>query len=346
MPSQTANYLGMTIDTGAATIFPALERVGKFLSVAERFLAMSATPTQLWQVLLRHLASLEKLISYSRPRMSSLQGHLKTQWSPKSDPPSLPVPSSRAVRVDLSCWMVWDHLLEGVRFGTPAPDLNLYSDVSRSGWGAHLLDHVVSGVWSEQKLLHINLLVMKVMFLALQSFQEEVTGRRVTAMCDNSTVVAYVNKQGRTVSRSLCSLASRLLRWSESLDLHLNVRYLPEQSNVLVDLLSCRDQVIGAEWSLHLKVVTTLLRAWGFPSLGLLATRLTAPLYCSLVPDPKAVFEDVFRLPWDNLALSLFPLFPLVGRVVARVGETPISPRLWSPASGRRRSGSLTFSFP
>ena len=36
-PSQTANYLSMTIDTGAARIFPYLARVEKFLSVAETF---------------------------------------------------------------------------------------------------------------------------------------------------------------------------------------------------------------------------------------------------------------------------------------------------------------------
>ena len=72
------------------------------------------------------------------------------------------------------------HLLKRVRFGTPAPDLHLYSDSSRSGWGAHL-DRGVSGVWLEQeKLFRINLLEMKAMFLALQLFQEEVIDRRVT----------------------------------------------------------------------------------------------------------------------------------------------------------------------
>ena len=104
-------------------------------------------------------------------------------------------------------------------------------------------------MWSEQeKLLHINLLEIKVLFLALQSFQELVASRRVTAMCDNLTVVAYVNKQGGTVSRSLFSLASQLLRWTESLDVHLDARYFPGQSNILADLLSRRDQVIGTEW--------------------------------------------------------------------------------------------------
>ena len=325
VPSQSAKYLGMTIDTDAGKVFPSLARVEKFLTVAERFCTMQSPPAQLWQVVLGHLASLERLVPHGRLRMRSLQWHLKSQWSPESDPPSLPVALPEEARRDLSWWMVRDHLLVGVRFGTPAPDLHLYSDASSSGWGAHLLDQNVSGVWSAQeKLLHINLLEMKALFLALQAFQEDVAGHHVTAMCDNSTVVAYINKQGGTVSRPLCLLTSRLLRWTESFDVHLEARYLPGESNVLADVLSRRGQVVGTEWSLHPQVARALLRAWGNPSIDLFATCLNAklPLYCSLVPDPQAVFEDAFRHPWDDLDLYAFPPFALVGRVIARVQQS------------------------
>ena len=293
VPSQTAKYLGMTIDTEAGKVFPSLARVEKFLTVAESFCTMDAPPAQLWQVILGHLASLERLVPHGRLRMRSLQWHLKAHWSPESDPPSLPVPLPQEVRRDLSWWMVRNHLLTGVRFGTPAPDLHLYSDASCLGWGAHFLDQHMSGVWSNQKLLHINLLEMKALFLGLQWFREDVIGHHVTAMCDNSTVVAYVNKQGGTVSRALCLLASRLLRWTESFDVHLDARYLPGQDNVLADVLSCRGQVVGTEWSLHPQVARSLIRVWGNPSIDLFATCLNAklPLYCSLVPDPQAVFE-------------------------------------------------------
>ena len=204
VPSQSAKYLGMTIDTGAGKVFPSLARVEKFLAVAERFCSMQSPPAQLWQVILGHLASLERLVPHGRLRMRSLQWHLKSQWSPESDPPSLPVALPEEARRDLSWWMVRNHLLVGARFGTPAPDLHLYSDASSSGWGAHLLDQNVSGVWSSQeKLLHINLLEMKALFLALQAFQEDVAGHHVTAMCDNSTVVAYVNKRGHGVEASV-----------------------------------------------------------------------------------------------------------------------------------------------
>ena len=244
---------------------------------------------------------------------------------PESDPPLLLVALPEEARQDLSSWMVKNHLLMGVRFRTPAPDLHLYSDASSSGWGAHLLDQNVSGVWSAQeKLLHIKVLEMKALFLGLQAFQEDVAGHHVTAMCDNSTVVAYVNKQGGTVSRSLCLLTSSLLRWTESFDVHLDARYLPGESNVLADVLSRRGQVVGTEWSLHPQVARALLRAWGNPSIDLFATCLNAklPLYCSLVPDPQAVFEDVFRHPWDGLDLYAFPHFALVGRVIARVQQS------------------------
>ena len=85
--SQTAKYLGMTIDTDAGKVFPSLARVEKFLTVAENFCTMDAPPAQLWQVILGHLASLEGLVPHGRLRMRTLQWHLKAHWSPESDPP-------------------------------------------------------------------------------------------------------------------------------------------------------------------------------------------------------------------------------------------------------------------
>ena len=49
VPSQAANYLGMTIDTGLPGSFR-LARVKKFLSVAETFCALTAPPARVWQL--------------------------------------------------------------------------------------------------------------------------------------------------------------------------------------------------------------------------------------------------------------------------------------------------------
>ena len=193
----------------------------------------------------------------------------------------------------------------GALRGTPPPpELHLYSGASWSGWGAHLLDQSASGLWSNQETsLHINILEMKALFLPLKAFRDLVTNQRVTAMCDNSTVVAYVSKQGGTVSDSLCELTGQLLRWTEDHNVLLEARYPPGQSNVLADLLSRRNQVLEAEWSLLPQVAKKIIRTWGSPTIDLLATHLNAklPLYCSLIPDPQALFEDAFSHPWNHL---------------------------------------------
>ena len=114
------------------------------------------------------------------------------------------------------------------------------------GGCSHLLDHHVSRVWSDQRrLLHSNLLEMRALFLVLQAFREDFVACHVPAMCNNSTVMACVNTPGGAVSHALCSLTSCLLRWTESLNSHLNARYLPGRCNVLADLLNCRRHVVG-----------------------------------------------------------------------------------------------------
>ena len=276
-------------------------------------------------MLLGHLSSLEKLVPRGRLRLRSMQWQLKTFWSPEDDPPDLPVELTQEIREDLSWWTVESRLLQGVPFGTLPPGLLLFTDASCAGWGAHLLDQRACGKWSEEeKMLHINLLEMKAVWLGLQSFQKIVTGHRVTVMCNNSTVVAYVSKQGGTHSRSMCELTSRLLKWTEDIDVHLEARYLPGQNNVLADLLSRRDQAIATEWTLHRQVAKALLSAWGSPSIDLFASRLNTPLpvYCSLVLDDQAALEDAFRHPWDNLDVYAFPPFALLGKVLSRVRQS------------------------
>ena len=91
---------------------------------------------------------------------------------------------------------------------------------------------------------------MKALFLGLQAFREDVIGHHMTAMCDNSMVVAYVNKQGGTVSRVLCLLISRLLRWTESFNIHLDAEVSSRTSQCpgrspQPSQASCRDRVVS-----------------------------------------------------------------------------------------------------
>ena len=50
--------------------------------------------------------------------------------------------------------------------------LQIFTDASKEGWGAHLDEHTARGQWSlPESKLHINHLELKAVFLALKDFQ-------------------------------------------------------------------------------------------------------------------------------------------------------------------------------
>ena len=64
-----------------------------------------------------------------------------------------------------------------------------------------------SGIWClhERKTIHINLLELRAM-----PRQDQVRNHTVRMECDNTTAVSYLNKQGGTISRTLCNKAMDL----------------------------------------------------------------------------------------------------------------------------------------
>ena len=72
--------------------------------------------------------------------------------------------------------------------------------------GRSLRPKFYKGLWSDwEKRLHINVLELKAVSLALRDFKDQCQNQTVLVATDNSTVVAYINKQGGTLSRDVCS---------------------------------------------------------------------------------------------------------------------------------------------
>ena len=85
--------------------------------------------------------------------------------------------------------------------------LQLFTDASNEGWGAHLGDCTAKGISSQpESKLHINFLELKAVFLALKEFELLCRDQTVLVAMDNTTVVAYINKEGGMRSGSLCAL--------------------------------------------------------------------------------------------------------------------------------------------
>ena len=133
------------------------------------------------------------------------------------------------------------------------------------------------------KKLHINVLELKVVSLALRDFKDQCQNQTVLVATDNSTVVAYINKQGGTHSAEMCALLWKIMTWCHHYHIKLKARHIPGCLNVMADLLSRSNQVQSTEWSLHPQVFKQICQKWFTPHVDLFATHLNhkLPLYVS-----------------------------------------------------------------
>ena len=123
--------------------------------------------------------------------------------------------------------------------------LKIFTDASKEGWGAHLIEHTARGIWSlPETKLHINYLELKTVFLALKEFRTLCSDKIVLVATDNTTVVSYINKEGGLKSGTLCALLWRILTWCTKNQVALKARHIPGWLNVVADKLARLGQTV------------------------------------------------------------------------------------------------------
>ena len=175
-------------------------------------------------------------------------------------------------------------------------------------------------VGPHQAVSSINARELLAVRLGLFQFQSALQGRTVAVFCDYTTAVAYLSKEGGTRSPLLNNLAQGILRWTESLSIHLAPQFLPGSNNVLADALSRPHQLPHTEWSLNMTVFLSLRRLW------LVQIDLFAPsanhrcsIYFSPFRDPRSAGTDAFLQSWDGLQAYAFPPVAVIPRVLAKL---------------------------
>ena len=146
--------------------------------------------------LIRLLTATEKQVYLGRLHMRPIQWHLKNNWRvPDTMEKTIPIPKS--LHPLLEWWLEESNVLTGQPLQTLKHALQIYTDASKEGWGAHLNEHMARGNWSlPESKLHINYLELKAVLLALKEFQALCSNNIVLIATDNTTVVAYINKEG------------------------------------------------------------------------------------------------------------------------------------------------------
>ena len=347
VPSQKPIFLGAVLDFTVGRIFPTLERQRAVRAGADLLLTRPSSSARAWLVFLGYLASLVEIVPWCRLQMRDLQWHLLAHFRPVSRDLSAPVPLSPSVVPHIQWWRELSHLAQGRSFPPPTPSSVLVTDASLGGWGAHLgLFQIADrwqGPWLDQ---HINVLELEAVFRALQFFLPRVRDSCVLVRSDNTTTVAYVNRQGGTHSQSLWFVAKRLFTWCQRHGVTLQARHLPGKANTIADLLS-RLQGAPTEWSLSPLVTPLIWRTYGRPTVDLFASATNAqlPVFCALSPGGGVWKIDAFSFPWAPALAYAFPPFALIPRVLAKVKDDEVNLLLVAlngPASrGSRRSWSF-----
>ena len=319
IPTQQMVYLGVILDSTAFRASPALKRVEKLLSIGDVFLSYVSQPVSSWLELLGVLSSMIQLVPGGRLRMRSLQLALRSQWN-QVDQSQL-VEWSPVIHQDLSGWLDCDRLVLGISLEQVSPQLELWSDASDVGWGAHLDEEVASGLCAPEDVeLSINARELLAIERALRWFAPHLAGSSVAVFADNSTAISYLRNQGGTHSSFLNSIAQRILRWVEDLSVLISPQFIMGKHNVLADALSRPNQILGSEWTLKQEVFGDLCRRWPV-SIDLFATSQNhrCSIYFSPYHDHNALGTDALLQNWNRWQAYAFPPWSLIPAVLKKL---------------------------
>jgi hypothetical protein len=330
-PTRKIVHLGTILDFEEGFIRPTPERLANLQRCILRVNTHKPVKAKRWQILLGHMASLTVSVPLARLHMRQLQIHLRRHWSQKRDSEFKKIPPTGE---DLQQWWNWwknqSNLAQGRPFQDPVPDLIVTTDASGLGWGGYCGNQSFSGEWLPyQRRFHINWKELKAVQLTLKRLGlDTLSNKCILVRTDNTTTMAYINREGGTRSSVLCALAIKLLLWAKDNNITIKARYLQGILNVRADALS-RNLLPQTEWSLNPGTRDRILTWEPGLTIDLFASSLNhqLPLFFSLEKKRggEIVPTDALTEDWNHLTALIFPPFNLLPRVVAKLEVSRVS---------------------
>lgn len=332
-PAQEIVYLGAAINLRTKIVRPTEERVASLVQLAASILQDGHASALSWQRLLGMMASLVDVLHLCRLRMRPLQQNLRAQFNQNSADPSTRVLLPEGCRPFLAWWTQPSNVNQGISIVDRLPQATITTDASLMGWGATFGAQTTSGLWTPAEAeLHINVLETMAVHHAILHWATELSNHKVTVLSDNSTTVAYINRQGGTRSRSLLQKTWDLLTLSDEMNIHLRASHLAGDLNVVADALS-RGTLDENEWSLSQTWATFLFDIFGRPSVDIFAKadNYKLPTFCTRRAEPTAWRTDAFSFQWDGMFLYAFPPWRLIYKVLSVVQRSDVDMILVAP---------------
>lgn len=221
---------------------------------------------------------------------------------------------------DLTWWE--RNILVSRNYITPQTyKLEIFTDASRSGWGAVCNNERANGQWKESELkYHINYLELQAAFFGLKCFAPNMTNCAILMRIDNTTAISYINRMGGIQFPHLNDLTRAIWKWCEERNLWLFASYINTRDNKEADTESRRVNP-DTEIQLCTSSFLEITEKFGEPEIDLFASRTNAKcrVYVSWKPDPDALSVDAFTISWKKYYFYCFPPFAIIQKCLQKI---------------------------
>ena len=338
VPSQQTEFLGLHLDSVSMEATLSTQRVASLERCLSLFRLRETVSMELCQRMLGLMAAASQALPLGLLHQRPLQAWFNAfALHPRRD-------KHRRLRVSRTCWeaLRWwkvpSNIRQGVRLGPIFRREVITTDASNQGWGAVWNGTGTRGVWSGPwRSAHINALELRAVDLALRHFLPVLLGKHVLVRSDNTTVVAYINRQGGLRSPGLHRMVTRLLLWAQPRLASLRAVHLPGRVNYAADLLS-RGGPLAGEWRLHPRVVERIWEWFGTAQVDLFASRETThcPLWFSVKDLDSPLGVDALAHEWPPGLLYAFPPISMLPAFLEKVRVEQATVILIAPRWPRR----------
>ncbi|KAH9645108.1 hypothetical protein HF086_005653 [Spodoptera exigua] len=302
------------------TLSPTLNKREKILSMINKYLKLKSCSIRDFATLLGNLVSVCMAISYGFRHTKTLEREkfLALEESKGNYDHRLNLNSD--IKTELFWWkkniISRNNKIKQYNF-----ILEIFSDASLSGWGAHCDGQSTGGSWSEwERQQHINYLELLAAYFALRSFASTLENCEILLRIDNTTAIAYINRMGGVQYPKLNRIAQQIWQWCENKNIWIFASYIKSKENKEADFES-RNFNVDTEWELSHKIFNSIVKKFGQPNIDLFASRLNhkCPKYVSWHRDPYAWNIDAFTIKWNNLFFYAFPPFSMLLKVLHKI---------------------------
>ena len=136
-PNQIFDFVGYQFDLKAGRVRPTPYRWQNLQDKILEILSLPTCPVRQFMSLIGLLTATEKQVHLGRLHVRPIQWHLSYHWRiPESLEKVIPIPSS--LHPHLQWWLQEDNVLTGQPLHPIKHALQIFTDASKEGWGAHL----------------------------------------------------------------------------------------------------------------------------------------------------------------------------------------------------------------